>query len=104
MVAAAVCGGAAAPRRELQAPERQHNRQDQRPDRRPNSGLPFGYSIYREVSVHALFATVMGGTPTIYLGWGAFTIQLGNFIVIVTMLVLFVLALVLPFPTGRKRK
>jgi hypothetical protein len=54
--------------------------------------------------VHALFAAMMGGTPTIYLGWGAFTIQLGNFIVIVTMLVLFVLALVLPFPTGRKRK
>lgn len=54
--------------------------------------------------MHALFATMMGDTSTIYLGWGAFTIQLGNFIVIVTMLVLFVLALVLPFPAGRKRK
>ncbi len=40
---------------------------------------------------------------TIYLGWGAFTIQLGNFIVIAAMVVLFVLALVLPFPKGRQR-
>jgi hypothetical protein len=54
--------------------------------------------------VHVLLAAMMGSTPTIYLGWGAFTIQLGNFIVIVTMLVLFALALVLPFPAGRKRK
>jgi hypothetical protein len=54
--------------------------------------------------VHNLFVSVMAATPTIYLGWGAFTIQLGNFIVIVTMLVLFALALVLPFPAGRKRK
>ena len=77
---------------------------DQRPDSRRNSGLGFGYLQYREVSVHALVAAMMGSTPTIYLGWGSFTIQLGNFIVIVTMLVLFALALVLPFPTGRKRK
>ena len=54
--------------------------------------------------MHSVFATVMAETPTVYLGWGAFTIQLGNFIVIVTMFVLFVLALVLPFPAGRKRK
>ena len=40
---------------------------------------------------------------TIYLGWGAFTIQLGNFVVIATMFALFVLALVLPFPKGRTR-
>jgi hypothetical protein len=40
---------------------------------------------------------------TVYLGWGVFTIQLGNFIVIAAMVVLFVLALVLPFPKGRKR-
>ena len=54
--------------------------------------------------MHALLATVMGDASTIYLGWGAFTIQLGNFIIIAVMLVLFVLALVLPFPAGRKRK
>jgi hypothetical protein len=86
------------------APGHRIEYQDQRPDGRRNSGLPLRYSIYREVSVQALFAAMMGGTPTIYLGWGGFTIQLGNFIVIVTMLVLFVLALVLPFPAGRKRK
>lgn len=47
---------------------------------------------------------VEGGSGTIYLGWGPFTIQLGNFIVIATMIVVFVLALVLPFPKGRGRK
>jgi hypothetical protein len=40
----------------------------------------------------------------IYLGWGAFTIQLGNLLVIITMLVLFVLALLLPFPGFGRRK
>lgn len=40
----------------------------------------------------------------IYVGWGDVTIQLGNLIVIVVMLVLFGLALVLPFPRGRERK
>ena len=40
---------------------------------------------------------------TIYLGWGAFTIQLGNFIIIAVMFILFILALVLPFPKGRNR-
>ena len=51
----------------------------------------------------ALLTLAAAGGDTIYLGWGAFTIQLGNFIVIALMIVLFVLALVLPFPTGRKR-
>jgi hypothetical protein len=40
----------------------------------------------------------------IFLGWGPFTIQLGNFLVIVAMIVLFVAALLLPFPRGRGRK
>ncbi len=43
-------------------------------------------------------------SPGIYLGWGNVTIQLGNLIVIVVMLVLFALALVLPFPGGKGRK
>jgi hypothetical protein len=43
-------------------------------------------------------------SPGIYLGWGSFQIQLGNLIVILVMIVLFALALVLPFPSGRKRK
>lgn len=46
-------------------------------------------------------ATVGAGT---YLGWDGFTIQLGNLVVIVVMLILFVLALVLPFPGGKRRK
>jgi hypothetical protein len=55
--------------------------------------------------VNLLHALLVGVAPTtVYLGWGAFTIQLGNFLVIVTMLALFILALVLPFPTGRKQK
>jgi large-conductance mechanosensitive channel len=54
--------------------------------------------------VHALLATVMGDSSPTYLGWGVFTIQIGNFIIISVMIVLFALALVLPFPAGRKRK
>jgi len=55
--------------------------------------------------VHPLVAILVGAEPTtVYLGWGALTIQLGNFLIIITMFTLFILALVLPFPTGRKRK
>ncbi|NYJ19504.1 hypothetical protein HNR05_001295 [Leifsonia psychrotolerans] len=43
----------------------------------------------------------MGG---IYLSWGIFDIQLGNLIIILVMLALFVLALVVPFPGTRRRK
>lgn len=39
-----------------------------------------------------------------YYGWGNFLIQSGNLIVIIVMLVLFVLALVLPFPGTRNPK
>lgn len=46
-------------------------------------------------------ATVGAGT---YFGWDGFTIQSGNLVVILVMIVLFVLALVLPFPGGRQRK
>lgn len=47
---------------------------------------------------------VVASAPGIYLGWGAFTIQLGNLIVIGVMLLLFVLALLLPFPKARRRR
>lgn len=43
-------------------------------------------------------------TPGTYFGWGDVMIQSGNLVVIIAMLVLFVLALVLPFPGGRSRK
>jgi len=49
-------------------------------------------------------ATSSSISPGVYLGWGDFTIQAGNLIVIVVMLVLFGLALVLPFPGGKGRK
>ncbi|MBT8159521.1 MULTISPECIES: hypothetical protein [Arthrobacter] len=42
--------------------------------------------------------------PGIYLGWGSFLIQFGNLIVIVLMVILFVVALFLPFPRGKGRK
>ncbi|MGO4382998.1 hypothetical protein [Specibacter sp. RAF43] len=42
--------------------------------------------------------------PGTYFGWGAVMIQSGNLAVILAMLVLFILALVLPFPGGRSRK
>ncbi|MBN9631572.1 hypothetical protein [Leifsonia sp. TF02-11] len=47
---------------------------------------------------------IVASAPGIYVGWGAFTIQLGNLIVIVVMLVLFALALLLPFPKARRRR
>jgi len=43
-------------------------------------------------------------SPGTYFGWGDVTIQSGNLVVIVAMLVLFALALVLPFPGGKSRK
>jgi hypothetical protein len=43
----------------------------------------------------------VGGT---FLSWGIFSIQLGNLIVIIAMLVLFALALVLRFPGGGHTK
>lgn len=50
--------------------------------------------------------TVVGlvpmNSPGTYLHWGVIQISLANLLVIVLMLVVFVLALVLPFP-GRKR-
>ncbi len=42
--------------------------------------------------------------PGIYLGWGPFVIQLGNLVVIAVMVVLFVLAILLPFPKARRRR
>jgi hypothetical protein len=39
-----------------------------------------------------------------FLHWGVVQISLTNFIIIVLMLVLFVLALVLPFPGGKAVK
>ena len=50
---------------------------------------------------HAL-ASVNLNHPGDYLHWGVISISLANLIVIGVMLLLFVLALLLPFP-GKKR-
>lgn len=52
----------------------------------------------------AVTAAAASAADGIYLGWGSFTIQLGNLLVIVAMIVLFVAALFLPFPGHRRRK
>ncbi|GHG55254.1 hypothetical protein GCM10012320_26950 [Sinomonas cellulolyticus] len=44
------------------------------------------------------------GADGVYLGWGPFTVQLGNLIVILVMILLFAAALFLPFPGGRNRR
>lgn len=54
--------------------------------------------------MHGLLASVAGSSPGLYLGWGSFIIQFGNLVVIVLMVVLFVLALLLPFPRGKRRR
>jgi hypothetical protein len=41
--------------------------------------------------------------PGSYLHWGVIQISVANLIVIGLMLLVFVLALVLPFPGGRRR-
>jgi hypothetical protein len=43
-------------------------------------------------------------TATYYLRWGVIQLSLANMLVIVSMIVIFVLALVLPFPHGRSEE
>jgi hypothetical protein len=40
--------------------------------------------------------------PAYFLHWGVIQISLANFLVVVAMIVVFVLALVIPFPHGRQ--
>lgn len=42
--------------------------------------------------------------PGHYLDWGVVQISVGNAVVIALMVLLFVLALLLPFPKGRGRR
>ncbi len=41
--------------------------------------------------------------PAHYLDWGPVQISVGNLVMIGVIIVLFVLAILLPFPKGRKR-
>ena len=51
--------------------------------------------------VHAADGVVAGGGR--YLDWGVIQISLTNFLIVVAMVVVFVLALVVPFPHGDDR-
>jgi hypothetical protein len=42
--------------------------------------------------------------PGHYLHWGVIQLSVANLVVVGVMLLVFVLALVLPFPRGRRRK
>ena len=44
-----------------------------------------------------------GSDPGVFLTWGIFGIQLGNLIVIISMFVIFGVALVVPFPRGQRK-
>lgn len=55
----------------------------------------------RGFTVHAIIH-LSQSTPGLFLTWGVFSIQLGNLIVIISMFVLFGLALVVPFPRGER--
>jgi hypothetical protein len=57
---------------------------------------------------HALAALVSAPVdlnhPGHYLHWGVIQLSLANFVVIVIMVVLFLLAIFVPFPKGRSRR
>ncbi len=52
----------------------------------------------------ALAAPVNLNNPGHYLNWGVIQISVANLVVIAVMLVIFLAALLLPFPKGRGRK
>lgn len=54
--------------------------------------------------MNGFIASLTGSSTGLYLGWGSFIIQFGNLMVILLMVVLFVLALFVPFPRPKGRK
>lgn len=54
------------------------------------------------LDVQPLAGLIPMDTPGAFLHWGVIQISVANFVVIMLMLVVFVLALFLPFP-GRKK-
>ena len=56
------------------------------------------------VTQGALAAAVDLNGPGHYLNWGVIQISAANLVVIGVMIVVFVLALLLPFPKGRGRR
>jgi hypothetical protein len=55
------------------------------------------------VAARVLGAPVNLNHPGHYLHWGVIQISVANLVVIGIMIVLFVIAMLLPFPTGRRR-
>jgi hypothetical protein len=53
-------------------------------------------------SVPRVMAVGLNGTGY-YIHWGFFQISLANFVVIILMIVVFILALLVPFPRGKDR-
>jgi hypothetical protein len=51
-----------------------------------------------------LSAPVNLNHPGHYLHWGVIQLSLANLIVIIVMIVVFVLAMLLPFPKGRSQR
>jgi hypothetical protein len=60
-----------------------------------------GYWDDRAEAAVVTTATGLLGGHAYFLHWGVVQISLANFLVIVLMVVVFVLALLLPFPAGR---
>lgn len=54
--------------------------------------------------MHAIAAPVNLNHPGHYLHWGVIQISVANLVVIGVMVVLFVVALLVPFPKGRDRR
>ena len=57
-----------------------------------------------DIALSSGAAPVYLNGPGHYLNWGVFQLSVANLVVIGIMVVLFVLALILPFPKGRGRK
>jgi hypothetical protein len=51
----------------------------------------------------AVVASILGGKPH-YIHFGWFQISVANLVVIVLMIVVFALAILLPFPRGREKR
>jgi hypothetical protein len=54
--------------------------------------------------IQMLLTTSTASPAGVFLTWGIFSIQLGNLIVIIAMFALFAVALLLPFPSGKRGK
>jgi hypothetical protein len=55
--------------------------------------------------VHTAYAAAVNlNGPGHYLNWGVIQISAANVVVIAVMIVVFILALIVPFPKGRGRR